>query len=370
MASEHTAGRYRFLDGLRGWAAVVVLFHHTFVDGLPANIVMANRAVWAPVFFLSGGFAVSVFFVISGFSLSIRYLETGDEKGLVRLAAGRYVRLALPIFTICAITYLLLILEVIPPAMQRPSPLNEFVAFEPNLSSLLNFSLINVFVSHSPTDTYDPPLWTMSYEFIGSFMVFSIVAVVRSWRLRSSSLAILFIVLVVCQTYFALFVAGILIADQFLKVDRLKSANLVGATLCAAGLVMPLLLYDPSYTFAATFLTAGVAFFAPIRRLFENRLGGFLGYISFPLYLVQAAVIYSFSLHGLKVLATFGFEQTMQRWLVGSATIPVAILFAVAFCPINDIAVTVSRRLGSTCIILVNHFKGLTSLRPKLPKEL
>ena len=187
MAFEHTAGRYRFLDGLRGWAAVVVLFHHTFVDGLPANIVMANRAVWAPVFFLSGGFAVSVFFVISGFSLSIRYLETGDEKGLVRLAAGRYVRLALPIFTICAITYLLLILEVIPPAMQRPSPLNEFVAFEPNLSSLLNFSLINVFVSHSPTDTYDPPLWTMSYEFIGSFMVFSIVAVVRSWQLRSSS---------------------------------------------------------------------------------------------------------------------------------------------------------------------------------------
>jgi peptidoglycan/LPS O-acetylase OafA/YrhL len=254
--------------------------------------------------------------------------------------------------------------------MQRPSPLNLFVAFEPSISSLLNFSLVNVFVSYSPTETYNPPLWTMSYEFIGSLMVFSIIALVRSWQLRSWSLATLFVALAVCQTYFALFIAGILIADQFLKLDRLKAANLVGATLCAAGLLLPLLLHDPSYTLAATFLTAGVAFFAPIRRLFENRLGDFLGYISFPLYLVQAAVIYSFSLHGLKVLSTFGLEQSMQRWLVGTATIPVAILFAVGFCPINDIAVTMSRRLGSTCIILVNHFKGLSSLRPKLPNGL
>jgi len=367
MVSEHTSGRCRFLDGLRGWAAVVVLFHHTFVDGLPANSVMATRAIWAPVFFLSGGLAVSVFFVVSGFSLSIRYLETGDEKGLVRLAAGRYVRLALPIFTICAITYLLLILQVIPPAMQRPSPLNLFVAFEPSVTSLLNFSLLNVFVAYSPTQTYDPPLWTMSYEFIGSFMVFSIIALVRAWQLRSCSLATLFVALAVCQTFFALFIAGILIADQYLKLNRFKAINLVGATLCAAGLVLPFSSHDPSHILAATFLTAGVAFFAPIRRLFENRLGDFLGYISFPLYLVQAAVIYSFSLHGLKILATFGFDVSMQRWLVGSATIPVAILFAVVFCPINDIAVTMSRRLGSTCVILVNHFKGLASLRPKLP---
>ena len=90
--------RYRFLDGLRGWAAAVVLLHHLFVDGLPANSLMADRALWAKVFFLNGMLAVSIFFVISGFSLSIRYLEAGDGKALGRVAAGRYLRLALPIF--------------------------------------------------------------------------------------------------------------------------------------------------------------------------------------------------------------------------------------------------------------------------------
>jgi peptidoglycan/LPS O-acetylase OafA/YrhL len=101
------ATRFRFLDGLRGWAAVVVLLHHLFVDGLPANSFMADRALWAKVFFLNGTLAVGVFFVISGFSLSIRYLETGDGGALGRVAAGRYLRLALPIFAICAVTYAL-----------------------------------------------------------------------------------------------------------------------------------------------------------------------------------------------------------------------------------------------------------------------
>jgi len=78
MAASQRPMRLGFLDGLRGWAAVVVLFHHIFVDGLPANSFMANRLFWAKVFFMNGTFAVCLFFVISGFSLSIGYLQTGE----------------------------------------------------------------------------------------------------------------------------------------------------------------------------------------------------------------------------------------------------------------------------------------------------
>ena len=101
------------------------------------------------------------------------------------------------------------------------------------------------------------------------------------------------------------------------------------------------------YLAAPACLVAGVALFEPVRRLFENRLGDFLGWISFPLYLVQAAVIYSFSVRGLDVLASFGFDPSAQRWIVGVATVPVAIFFAILFCPVNDFAVVVSRRFGS-----------------------
>jgi peptidoglycan/LPS O-acetylase OafA/YrhL len=230
MPADQRPMRFGFLDGLRGWAAVIVLFHHVFVDGLPANDFMADRLFWARIFFMNGTFAV-----------------------------------------------------------------------------------------------------------------------VRSWRLRTWMLATLFVALALSEPFFSLFIAGILIADVFRQDETSRSRNIAGATLCAAGLLLTLLpapwvLFK--YVAAPVCLVAGVAMFAPARRLFENRLGNFLGWISFPLYLVQAAVIYSFSVRGLDLLASFGFEATQQRWIVGLATLPVAIFFAVLFCPINDFAVRWARRFG------------------------
>ena len=350
MPTDQRPTRFRFLDALRGWAAVVVLFHHIFVDGLPANSFMADRLFWSKCFFMNGTFAVCLFFVISGFSLSIGYLQSGDDRGLARMAAGRYLRLAVPIFAICAITYVLMALNVIPPATLRPSPLDIFGNFTPTVQGLLEFSLFNAYVSQSTVGSYNPPLWTMFYEFLGSFMVFATIAILRPLHLRTWMLGFLFAILAVYQSFFALFIAGILIADLFGKIDDPKSRNIAGAILCGAGLVLSFLPETGSrlmYVAAPVCMVAGVALFAPVKRLFENRVGDFLGWISFPLYLVQAAVIYSFSVRGLDVLASFGFEPSMQRWLVGIATVPVAFFFAVLFCPVNDFAVTLSRRFGS-----------------------
>src|SRR5262249_9472631 len=42
----------------------------------------------------------------------------------------------------------------------------------------------------------------------------------------------------------------------------------------------------------------------------------------------------------------FGLEPSAQRWLISIATVPVAIVFAILFCPVNDLAVALSRRFG------------------------
>jgi peptidoglycan/LPS O-acetylase OafA/YrhL len=350
---ERGAARLRFLDGLRGWAAIVVLLHHLFVDGLPANSFMADRALWAKVFFLNGVLAVSVFFVISGISLSIRYLETGDGRALGRIAAGRYLRLALPIFAICAVTYALLVSGLIPAAAQRPFPLDQFLSFTPTIEGLLSFSLLKVFVAYSGAESYDPPLWTMTYEFFGSFMVFALIAYLRPSRLRTLLLAVLFLLLTALQTYFALFVAGILIADLFPLIGASTAANRTGALLCGAGVLLialPYTWFAAVYIGGATCLTAGAVFCAPVRRFFESRLSGFLGWISFPLYLVQAAAIYVLGPRGLALLASYGFAPETQRWLLDLALIPVVLLLAIAFCPINDFAMAASRRFGASVV--------------------
>src|SRR5262249_8991449 len=266
-SAERSAVRFRFLDGLRGWAAVVVLLHPLFVDGLPPNGFMADRALWAKVFFLNGTLAVSVFFVISGFSLSIRYLEAGDGKALGRIAAGRYLRLALPIFAICALTYGLLISGLIPPAVERPPPLDQFLTFTPTVEGLFGFSLVNVFGAYAGAESYDPPLWTMSYEFFGSFMVFVLIASLRPSRLRTLLLAVLLLLLSALQTYFALFVAGILIADLFPHFSASTAANRIGPILCGAGILLialPTSFFVAVYIAGAICLTAGAILCAPV----------------------------------------------------------------------------------------------------------
>lgn len=353
------AKRFRFLDGLRGWAAFAVLIYHIFIDGLPANTFMADRVLWAKAFLINGTLAVCIFFVVSGFSLSIRYLGTGDASGLAQIAAGRYFRLAIPIFAICAATYVLMAFGVIGPAHLRPSPLDAYLQFMPTMEGLFSFSLFNVFFAYSNAETYDPPLWTMSYEFFGSFMVFTVLATVRAWPRRTVAFGALFLGLMLWQSYFALFIGGILIADLFTRLDKGTAAGRYGTMFCAGGMILGICLrpsFDAVYISAAMLLVAGVAVCAPLRRLFENRLSTFLAWISFPLYLVQAPVIYAFSVGGLHYLSALGFGDPTQRWIVGAATVPVAIVCAVAFCPINDAAVKLSRKVGA---VFVAMFGGL-----------
>ena len=163
--------------------------------------------------------------------------------------------------------------------------------------------MLKVFVAYSGAESYDPPLWTMTYEFFGSFMVFALIAYLRPSRLRTLLLTVLFLLLTALQTYFALFVAGILIADLFPRIGASTAANRAGALLCGAGI---LLIALPHAWFAAVYLgggvclTAGAVFCAPVRRFFESRLSSFLGWVSFPLYLIQAAVIYVFAPRGLE----------------------------------------------------------------------
>lgn len=344
------AKRFRFLDGLRGWAAFFVLIYHIFIDGLPVSGFMADRMLWSKAFMLNGVLAVCIFFVVSGFSLSIRYLETGEARGLARIAAGRYLRLAIPIFAICAISYVLMVSGTIGPASTRPSPLDTYLTFTPSLQSLFGFGLFKVFFAYSSAETYDPPLWTMSYEFFGSFMVFALLAAMRGWHARTIVFAGLFLALMVWQSYFALFVGGILIADIFAKLDAWPAVNRWGALLCLCGIALGLALspwFNAVYIAVAMLLVAGVAFCGPIRTLFENRLGDFLGWMSYPFYLVQAPVIYAFSVNALHYLSSFGIAGEPARWIVGLATIPVAISSAIAFCPVNDLAVRLSRKFGA-----------------------
>ena len=93
------------VDGLRGWAALMVVCYHFTWERLGARYPILRNPVTA--WFLNGDFAVSIFFVLSGIALTSGYFTNGDRRILVGLAVKRYSRLTIPILVTCFLTFAL-----------------------------------------------------------------------------------------------------------------------------------------------------------------------------------------------------------------------------------------------------------------------
>jgi peptidoglycan/LPS O-acetylase OafA/YrhL len=332
--------RLRFLDGIRGWAAVTVVIYHFFLDGFPVPAVIAWKTMLLRVFFLNGFFAVILFFVVSGFSLSIVTIRRADRMQPIKLAAGRYFRLAIPIIAICAIVCLLMILGVIMPAAERPA-LQTFLAFTPTLQHLLTFSLYTVFVDYSHEVSFVPPLWTMAIELTGSFIVLVTILIFRHAPARIAATFVLCAVFAYYGSYYALFLFGVLLAEAH-SADISVPLPLSVAVL-AVGIALTTLGHVAAYMVGGCCLVAGATFLQPIRAFFETSVSAFLGRISFSLYLVHAPLMYA---------VTLWLLLYVDRLVACLISIPLVFVAAIAFNPIDRFAVAVARTVGDAVIRL------------------
>src|SRR4051794_16656837 len=100
--------KFRYLDGLRGLAALIVVIDHLAISFFQAatdgsitryHAQTAEKLVFAtPLHLLvSGNFSVCIFFVLSGFVLSAKFFRTHERSVAVASAWKRYLRLELPI---------------------------------------------------------------------------------------------------------------------------------------------------------------------------------------------------------------------------------------------------------------------------------
>lgn len=314
--SGSSATRVVFLDGVRGWAALMVVFSHL----LPTFLAITTPAYrhWYLTFLSDGNFAVYIFFVLSGFALSIGFLQTGNPRIPVELALRRYPRLTLPIFASCALAYALMKLHwFFNAAASVPAHSGDWLAtfyrFEPTLPHFLKFSLYNVFFDYDIAKSYNQVLWTMSAEFYGSMLVFLLCLIFPHLRARWIVLGILAGVMMVANSPMLPFVLGLAISLSFESGVR-KAHDRGGMALTTSlGLILATAAYStislkgfptvhdivvrdtfPMTVFAAV-LVFGISLSATVRGFFANPLSRYLGSISFPLYLTHLLVICSFT---------------------------------------------------------------------------
>ena len=273
------------LEALRGLAAVSVLFWHNMLGFFPENAgafpnMDAHKAINTSVFFgfINGLAAVVFFFVLSGFVLTRHFFITGDPSRIFLGALKRWPRLALPVLIMVLISWLLFKLNLYffpETASITQSPwLAKFAyayetPFQVDFLDALKQGLYLTFFRGN--SYYDSSLWTMRYEFIGSFAAFGLALIVYPTRSKLLQIYVIAIAIALCHfisPWYAAFPVGVALAALLPRQKRTVPLPLT------VGMVV-LAMYLAGYSESVRYITRGAFWLVPsfIPAVYVNIVG-------------------------------------------------------------------------------------------------
>ena len=346
--------RLHEFDALRGIAAVAVVFAH-LLNYAPASMGSPYGHWSAPFwsFAANGHFAVLIFFAISGFVLSYPYfIGAKAEKNLKLDVANRLPRLLIPVFITGMLCFAIQMFALSAAGGEQLAPFAspEWIA-RWNVSGWdtareIEFLMTRVFFLYSETDTMNVNLWTMPVEFAFSLLVFAVGAVV----LRRFDIALLLIIISGASIfswradmleYFlkalagSVFFLGVLVAYQIDSVRSvvgrrwwMPSVLMIGGLLVSSVLTrhdMHYLLANALGLMSIFWFFIGFASAPQLREKLDHPFFGFLGEVSFALYLVHGSILYAV----FQIIAAQG-DYGMGQFALGVA-ISLVLSFALSF---------------------------------------
>lgn len=362
-------GRWRALDGLRGVAALVVVFHHSLL-ALPAVANLSTVpetgsplwwALFSPLRLFSAGFeAVLVFFVLSGLVLVAPVLRATDFDWIAYYFR-RSVRLYLPV--VASIAFAAVCILVSRQTAQGNG--SSWVALwsVPDLSWGLFVQSLDIFQPGNPLNN---PLWTLRWEMIFSLALplfaFGALLLKSKWWLAIFVAVVLVGVgtlrNVEFLSYLPVFFAGALLAanaaslTEFAQRTRSHRWGGVAWGLALAGGLVLLILHFLLQPFVPATVTTGLRALSfvgavvvvavamvwmPFARLLTIAPVRWLGRVSFSLYLVHVPIIIACA----NLLAPAGWMATI------AVAVPVSLLVAELFTRlVESPAHRLSKRIG------------------------
>ena len=352
--------RLGYLDGLRGWAALVVCIFHASWQLFGTNL--PGVRLDALGFFNNGFLAVFVFFVLSGVVLCQPFLRTGDLRRLQRMAIGRYPRLAIPVAASLLIAVLMSLagLDFADGASSVAGRDNGMygIFLQPHVGLLQwpKLALYSSFFYSEQIGYFYPVLWTMPIEIAGSFMLFGGLALLGHrfvTRLLGYGVG-----LVLCwqgAPNLSGFVAGAMISEFIASRAhgsrwRLRLGDAIAAVLLAGAFAAATLHHGPPnsrlFTPIAIPIVLAVVLSPRLQWLLECRVSRFLGQVSFPLYLVHMLVIVGPGSWAIVWLDAAGVSLPVIAAVVMPAVLVVSVLLAWLFLPVERFAVVASHAIA------------------------
>ena len=370
--------RTAYLDGLRGFAAFIVYWHHhqlwareaISLGGVFENAYGYDKQYylatlpWVRTFFTGGHFAVTIFFVLSGYVLSakpLQLIQAGEHAKLADNVTSalfrRWLRLNIPLIgtTFCYFTmWHLFGIRAVPDAKSsyREELWNWYMEFK-NFTFIFN-------QGGDPWFVYNFHSWSIPVEFRGSIVVYTAVLALskcrKNARLLCEVVLLWYFMYVVDGWFCALFMSGMILCDLdhlsdtknlpvFFSYFEPVSQGFFYALFIIAvylggvpshnsdinvlrkspgwyhlSLLKPQAVFDYKWFYlfwAATFLVASVQRIHWLKTFFETRFCQYLGRISFSLYLVHGPVLWTL---GDRLYAAVGWPKeihatTLPGWI-------------------------------------------------------
>jgi peptidoglycan/LPS O-acetylase OafA/YrhL len=360
------------LEALRGLAAFIVVAWHFLwafdparigiVDGFDPSAGMLGSVSFASI---DGPAAVMLFFVLSGFVLPLGFYRSGRTDIVVRAAAKRWLRLVCLVLLAVLFSYLLFHFGLYryreAAQLSQSAWLGTFggshpLGFSPSLTSALMEGSLLAFV-RTP-DMYNPVLWTMHHEFLGSFVTFFLAFV--TCRARAAAAVWFFIVAAVVvhftDPWLFAFVIGTALAWFMSRYDVRLSPGVAVACIAAGiflfGYLEPRGAYaaftairDPSsvrfdriaiHTASGLLIILGLIGNQWLGRSLASQPFRLLGRLSFPVYLFHFPLLCSVA-SGLFIALRPAVSHQGTLLLVAAVYAPLVIGVGYLFARIDEL---------------------------------
>jgi peptidoglycan/LPS O-acetylase OafA/YrhL len=330
------------LEGLRGVASLVVVISHlrlTFFASPSSQLSNPFENFPSPLkqFFVGfvesfqfhyGNLAVWIFWVLSAYVLSIRFFilcDSGEvlkaQQYLSEAVFRRYPRLAIPVVASVLFAFTLHyfgFMRNIQLANLFGSPyahgwLASYYNFDPNLIKAIKSAFWETFFHYSKHTTYNPVLWTIKKEFLGSLCVFGFLSLLGTQKWRVISYVVVATIIMQLKLHWLnAFLGGIILCDIFVNrkmilqllptrlynfSENARNSKVFGFVVFLAMLVlMGFTNSKDIYHLAIALIISFLVLYSKlIRSFFSTNIPVFLGKISFGLYLVHLPIICSFT---------------------------------------------------------------------------
>ncbi|OME07846.1 hypothetical protein BSK64_06205 [Paenibacillus odorifer] len=323
--------KLKFIDGLRGVAALIVVLNHFAVGFYPAlyngdinqvhtqsnlELIIAKSPL---NLIYNGSFAVCIFFLLSGYVLSYKYFNTKKIDVLVESAVKRYFRLLTPVLASIVLAFLLMKFSLFYNKEAGTLSfstwwLSTFWDFDASIIDVVKNAFFGVFFNND--GKYNAVLWTMTYELFGSFIVFGFAALFG--RVRRRYLFYIIAIILTYNTYYLGFILGMILSDiniggyfnksffrnfffkMILMVIGLYLASYPSAATVNNSIYKSIEATDPKtivlyHTLGAFCIILVLLNSVKFQTIFSTKVFEFFGKISFSMYLLHLLVIGSLS---------------------------------------------------------------------------